>query len=162
MVLDSQVRRKELIMAKAVTKKVAQEITFAGINALPEERKREGVTAEDIFKFVQEHAGGNPNNVGVRIVADVDPKAEQPFPFESKRTLYDADGSPKSVLRGKVVWQLINSGKGTVTLQDVDMAHRSIKARRFHALLDALNGGQSASAKATWGKNFVELYVIPA
>ena len=38
MVLDSQVRRKELIMAKSVAKKVApQEITFAGINDLPEE-----------------------------------------------------------------------------------------------------------------------------
>jgi len=40
------------------------------------------------------------------------------------------------------------------------MAHRSIKARRFHALLDALNGGQSPSAKATWGNNFVELFII--
>ena len=149
-------------MAQAKKKPTPAPVVFRGINELPDDRKREGVTAEDIFAFVQEHAGGNPNNVGVRIVDDVDPSAEQPFPYEGKRTLYDADGSPKSVLRGKVVWQLINSGKEVVTLQDVDMAHRSIKARRFHALLDALNGGQSASAKATWGKNFVELYVIPA
>jgi hypothetical protein len=126
---------------------------------LPEDRKSIGVTAEDIFKFVQENAGGNPLNVGVRTVASVDPKAEQPFPFESKRTLYTADGQPKDTLRGKVVWQLIN---GNCTLQEVDMAHRSIKARRFHALLDALNGGQSPSAKATWGNAFVELFLIPA
>ena len=147
-------------MAKsAVKKSQVAEVIFRGIQDLPEDRKSQGVTAEDIFKFVQEHAGGNPLNVGVRTVASVDPKAEQPFPFESKRTLYDADGQPKTTLRGKVVWQLIN---GNCTLQEVDMAHRSIKARRFHALLDALNGGQSPSAKATWGNAFVELFVIPA
>jgi|TARA_E500000318_G_scaffold108011_1_gene118121 hypothetical protein len=145
-------------MAKsAVKKSQVAEVIFRGIQDLPEDRKSQGVTAEDIFKFVQEHAGGNPLNVGVRTVASVDPKAEQPFPFESKRTLYDADGQPKTTLRGKVVWQLIN---GNCTLQEVDMAHRSIKARRFHALLDALNGGQSPSAKATWGNAFVELFVI--
>ena len=145
-------------MAKsAIKKSQVAEVIFRGIQDLPEDRKSQGVTAEDIFKFVQEHAGGNPLNVGVRTVASVDPKAEQPFPFESKRTLYDADGQPKTTLRGKVVWQLIN---GNCTLQEVDMAHRSIKARRFHALLDALNGGQSPSAKATWGNAFVELFVI--
>ena len=147
-------------MAKsAVKKSQVAEVVFRGIQDLPEDRKSQGVTPEDIFKFVQEHAGGNPVNVGVRPVAMVDAKAEQPFPFESKRTLYDADGQPKTTLRGKVVWQLIN---GNCTLQDVDMAHRSIKARRFHALLDALNGGQSPSAKATWGNSFVELFVIQA
>lgn len=147
-------------MAKsAIKKSQVAEVIFRGIQDLPEDRKSIGVTAEDIFKFVQEKAGGNPLNVGVRPVATVDPKAEQPFPFESKRTLYDADGQPKTTLRGKVVWQLIN---GNCTLQEVDMAHRSIKARRFHALLDALNGGQSPSAKATWGNPFVELFVIPA
>ena len=57
---------------------------------------------------------------------------------------------------------MINSGKKTTTLTDVDLAHKSIKARKFHALLDALNGGQSPSAKATWGNSVVELYVIPA
>ena len=145
-------------MAKsAIKKSQVAEVIFRGIQDLPEDRKSQGVIAEDIFKFVQEHAGGNPLNVGVRTVASVDPKAEQPFPFESKRTLYDADGQPKTTLRGKVVWQLIN---GNCTLQEVDMAHRSIKARRFHALLDALNGGRSPSAKATWGNAFVELFVI--
>ena len=79
--------------------------------------------------------------------------------------MFDEVGNPNLTLRGKVVWQLINSdshGGEVVTLTDVDMAHKSIKARKFHALLDALNGGQSPSAKATWGKNFVELFVIPA
>ena len=150
-------------MAKSAKKTQSTETIFNGIRDLPEDRQREGVTAEDIFKFVQEHAGGNPVNVGVRTVASVDVTTEQPFPFESKRTLYTADGQPKETLRGKVVWQLINSdqhGADFTTLQDVDMAHRSIKARRFHALLDALNGGQSPAAKATWGNNFVELFVI--
>jgi len=159
-------------MAKSAVKKstkvaspVSTEIVFQGINAIPEDRKSVGVTAADIAKFVQEKAGGNPNNVGVRPVATVDPMAEQPFPFESKRTLYNADGTKKDTLRGLVVWQLINAdshGGAHITLTDVDNAHKKIKAKKYHALIDALNGGQSPSAKATWGNNFVELYVIPA
>ena len=146
-------------MAKSAVVKKSQvaEVVFRGINELPEDQQKFGITADHIDSFVQEFAGGNPNNVGVRLVATVDPKAEQPLPYEAKNTLYDKDGQPKTTLRGKVVWQLIN---GNCTLQDVDMAHRSIKARRFHALLDALNGGQSPSAKATWGNAFVELFVI--
>ena len=83
---------------------------------------------------------------------------------QGAKTLFDEVGNPNLTLRGKVVWQLINSDHEghVVTLTDVDLAHKSIKARKFHALLDALNGGQSPSAKATWGKNFVELFVIPA
>lgn len=156
-------------MAKTAVKKsakaapVSTEVVFQGINAIPEDRKSQGVTAADIAKFVQEHAGGNPNNVGVRTIPSVDVNAEQPFPFESKRTLYNADGSRKETLRGSVVWQLINSdqhGADFTTLTDVDNAHKKIKAKKYHALLDALNGGQSPSAKATWGNNFVELFVI--
>ena len=149
-------------MAQAKKKTQVAEVVFRGINDLPDDRKVEGVTVGDITAFVQEHAGGNPNNVGVRPIASVDPKAELPFAFESKRVLYTPEGTRKDTLRGKVVWQLINSGKKTTTLTDVDLAHKSIKARKFHALLDALNGGQSPSAKATWGNSVVELYVIPA
>ena len=151
-------------MAKSAVKKIATtEVTFQGIKDIPEDRKKLGVTVADIFKFVQENAGGNPNNVGIRPVAKlVDLKQDQPFPFESKRTLYEEDGAKKARLRGLVVWQLINSGTKPITLTDVDNAHKKIKAKKYHALLDALNGGQSPSAKATWGNNFVELYVIPA
>ena len=151
-------------MAKSAKKVAVAEITFAGINSLPEDQRKAGVTAQDIFNFVQEHAGGNPNNVGVRPTVDVLGTAN-PFPFEKAKTLFDDSGNQNHTLRGKVVWQLINSdshGGDVVTLTDVDLAHKSIKARKFHALLDALNGGQSPSAKATWGKNFVELFVIPA
>ena len=41
-------------MAKSAKKVVAQEITFQGINSLPEDQRNMGVTAQDIFKFVQE------------------------------------------------------------------------------------------------------------
>lgn len=150
-------------MAKSAVKKIATtEVTFQGIKDIPEDRKKLGVTVADIFKFVQENAGGNPNNVGVRTIVEVDPATELPFPWEKKKTLWDADGSPKMSLRGMVVWQLINSHMDPITLTDVDNAHKAIKAKKYHALLDALNGGQSPSAKATWGNNYVELYVIPA
>ena len=166
MVATFNLRRKEDTMpklSKAVkATPVSAEIVFQGINAIPEDRRKAGVTVADIAKFVQEKAGGNPNNVGVRTVAKVNPKDEQPFPFESKRTLYEDDGTKKARLRGLVVWQLINSGKAVTTLTDVDNAHKKIKAKKYHALIDALNGGQSPSAKSTWGNNFVELYVIPA
>ena len=151
-------------MAKSAVKKIATtEVTFQGIKDIPEDRKKLGVTVADIFKFVQENAGGNPNNVGIRPVAKlVDLKQDQPFPFESKRTLYEEDGAKKARLRGLVVWQLINSGTKPITLTDADNAHKKIHPKKYHALFDALNGGQSPSAKATWGNNYVELYVIPA
>ena len=149
-------------MAKSAKKIATTEVTFQGIKDIPEDRKKLGVTVADIFKFVQENAGGNPNNVGVRTIVEVDPATELPFPWEKKKTLWEVDGSPKMSLRGMVVWQLINSHMDPITLTDVDNAHRAIKAKKYHALLDALNGGQSPSAKATWGNNYVELYVIPA
>lgn len=139
-------------------------IVFTGITSLSAERikSREGVNVADITGFVQQHAGGNINNVGIRLVEGINVKDELPFPWEKKKTLYQEDGSKKSSLRALVVWQLINcqSGKEPVTLAKVDDFHKKIKARRFHALIDALNGGQSAKS-TSWGKNFVELYVIP-
>ena len=137
---------------------------FTGISGLSAERikSREGVTTADITAFVSQHAGGNINNVGVRLTDTVNSKDELPFPWEKKKTLYEENGTAKSGLRAKVVWQLINSsnGKDPLTLAQVDQFHKAIKARSFHALIDALNGGQSAKS-VSWGKNFIELYVIP-
>ena len=100
--------------------------------------------------------------VSLRLTDTVNVKDELPFPWEKKKTLYEENGTAKSGLRAKVVWQLINSsnGKDPLTLAQVDQFHKSIKARSFHALIDALNGGQSAKS-VSWGKNFIELYVIP-
>ena len=154
-------------MAQAIKKVQASSqkpIVFTGISGLSAERiqKREGITSADITAFVQKFAGGNINNVGVRLVEGVNIKDELPFPWEKKKTLYEENGTAKSTLRAKVVWQLINcqKGKDPLTLAMVDQFHKSIKARSFHALIDALNGGQSAKS-TSWGKNFVELYVIP-
>ena len=151
-------------VAKKVQATSQKPIVFTGITALSAERiqKREGVTVADITAFVQQNAGGNINNVGIRLVEGVNLKDELPFPWEKKKTLYEENGTVKSTLRAKVVWQLINcqKGKDPLTLAMVDQFHKSIKARAFHALIDALNGGQSAKS-TSWGKNFVELYVIP-
>ena len=151
-------------VAKKVQASSQKPIVFTGITALSAERiqKREGVTVADITAFVQQNAGGNINNVGVRLVEGVNLKDELPFPWEKKKTLYEENGTVKSTLRAKVVWQLINcqKGKDPLTLANVDQYHKSIKARSFHALIDALNGGQSAKS-TSWGKNFGELYVIP-
>ena len=151
-------------VAKKVQASSQKPIVFTGISGLSAERiqKREGVTVADITAFVQQNAGGNINNVGIRLVEGVNLKDELPFPWEKKKTLYEENGTVKSTLRAKVVWQLINcqKGKDPLTLANVDQFHKSIKARSFHALIDALNGGQSAKS-TSWGKNFVELYVIP-
>ena len=155
-------------MAKSALKVQAPQksktITFTGISGLSAERikSREGVTPADITAFVQQNAGGNINNVGVRLVDSVNVKDNLPFPWEKQKTLYEENGPAKASLRAKVVWQLINCQKGNepLTLAMVDQFHKSIKARSFHALIDALNGGQSAKS-TSWGKNFVELYVIP-
>ena len=151
-------------VAKKVQASSQKPIVFTGITALSAERiqKREGVTVADITAFVQQNAGGNINNVGIRLVEGVNLKDELPFPWEKKKTLYEENGTVKSTLRAKVVWQLINcqKGKDPLTLANVDQFHKSIKARTFHAIIHALNGGQSAKS-TSWGKNFVELYVIP-
>jgi len=46
---------------------------FTGISGLSAERikSREGVTTADITAFVSQHAGGNINNVGVRLTDTV-------------------------------------------------------------------------------------------
>ena len=151
-------------VAKKVQATSQKPIVFTGITALSAERiqKREGVTVADITAFVQQNAGGNINNVGIRLVEGVNLKDELPFPWEKKKTLYEENGTVISTLRAKVVWKLINCQKckDPLTLAMVDQFHKSIKARSFHALIDALNGGQSAKS-TSWGKNFVELYVIP-
>ena len=155
-------------MAKSAKKEQATQAptvaTFAGITSLSAERiqSREGVKPADIVGFIQEFAGGNPNNVGIKLVEGVDIKAELPFPWELKKSMYHENGTRKTDKRALVMWALINcqSTEEPYTLQACDLDHKKIKAKQYHGLLDALNGGQSAS-KASWGKNFVTLYVIP-
>ena len=138
--------------------------SFAGITSLSPERiqSREGVKPSDIIAFVHEFAGGNFNNVAIRLVEGIDPSVELPFPWELKKSMYHDNGTRKADKRALVMWALINCqlGDEPYTLQACDLDHKKIKAKQFHGLLDALNGGQSAS-KASWGKNFVELFVIP-
>ena len=57
-------------VAKTVQATSQKPIVFTGITALSAERiqKREGVTVADITAFVQQNAGGNINNVGIRLV----------------------------------------------------------------------------------------------
>tara|TARA_R100001377_G_C3171813_1_gene103354 strand:+ start:380 stop:853 length:474 start_codon:yes stop_codon:yes gene_type:complete len=155
-------------MAKTAKKEQATQAptvaSYSGITALSAERikGREGVKASDIIAFIQEFAGGNPNNVGIRLVGGVDIKAELPFPWEAKKSMYHENGVKKTEKRARVMWALIycQSNDETYTLQACDLDHKIIKAKQYHGLLDALNGGQSPS-KASWGKNFVELFVIP-
>ena len=73
-------------VAKKVQATSQKPIVFTGITALSAERiqKREGVTVADITAFVQQNAGGNINNVGVRLVEGVNLKDELPFPWEKK------------------------------------------------------------------------------
>ena len=121
-------------MAKSQPK--VQEVLFTGISELPEEDRKFGVQAKHIVAWVNEFAGGNNH-------------------YERTKTMENPDS-----LRGKVVWALINKS-GNYTLHQCNADHGKIKARQFHALLDALNGGQSPTSK-TWGQSFAELYVIPA
>ena len=139
-------------MANPKAKKV-QEVVFTGINALPEEDRKFGVTANIINQWVNEFAGGNPHNVGIRVVDGINKKSW--FPYEQTKVMENPDSK-----RGQAVWAIINNS-GNYTLHACNQDHQKIKARQYHALLDALNGGQSPSSK-TWGQSFAELYVIPA
>ena len=138
-------------MAKSQPK--VQEVLFTGISELPEEDRKFGVTAKHIVAWVNEFAGGNNHNVGIRVAEGISRTSW--FPYERSKTM---DSTTKG--RGFVIWALINKS-GKYTLHQCNADHGKIKARQFHALLDALNGGQSPTSK-TWGQSFAELYVIPA
>ena len=135
--------------------------TFQGINSIGADRLAEGCKPTDLYTFMQEHAGGNPRNVGIRMINGV--TADKPFPFET--TMFDKDtGEPNHQRRGLVMWALINgNGAAHYTLFDCQQDHRSIKspAQGVKGLIDVLNGGQSRNKK-TWGQSYAELYVIPA
>lgn len=139
-------------MAKSAVNQKSSEVVFTGIGELPQEDRKFGVTALHIDAWVNEFAGGNLHNVGIRVADGINKKSW--FPYEKTRTMENPDS-----LRGKVVWALINQS-GKYTLHQCNADHGKIKARRFHALCDALNGGQSPTSK-TWGNSFAELFVIP-
>tara|TARA_Y100000593_G_scaffold68621_1_gene126092 strand:+ start:251 stop:679 length:429 start_codon:yes stop_codon:yes gene_type:complete len=139
-------------MAKSAVVKKSNEVVFTGIGELPQEDRKFGITASHIDAWVNEFAGGNLHNVGIRVADGINKKSW--FPYEKTRTMENPDS-----LRGKVVWALINKS-GNYTLHQCNADHGKIKARRFHALCDALNGGQSPTSK-TWGTSFAELFVIP-
>ena len=139
-------------MAKSAVVKKSNEVVFTGIGELPQEDRKFGITASHIDAWVNEFAGGNLHNVGIRVADGINQKSW--FPYEKTRTMENPDS-----LRGKVVWALINKS-GDYTLHQCNADHGKIKARRFHALCDALNGGQSPTSK-TWGTSFAELFVIP-
>ena len=102
-------------------------------------------------------AGNNPANVIIRPVQGLD--ITKVFPFE--RTMFLKDGTPNHERRALVMWALVNSGKAEYTLADCQADHKKIKSPAYgvKGLIDALNGGQSPSAKTTWGRNYVELVV---
>ena len=139
-------------MAQKLKNQKVQDVVFSGISALPEEDQSTGVTATHVTAWVNEFAGGNANNVGIRVADGI--AKDNWFPYEQTNVMENPDSK-----RGFVVWQLINNS-GKYTLSELDKDHTKIKARKYHALLDALNGGQSRNSK-TWGTSFAELFVIP-
>jgi hypothetical protein len=139
-------------------KKAPKEITFQGIGSIhPDKRGKVGVIPGDIYTWLKNEAGNNPANVIIRPVQGLDNK--NPFPFE--RTMFLKDGTPNYERRAYVMWALANSGKAEYTLADCQADHKKIKSPAYgvKGLIDALNGGQSPSAKTTWGRNYVELVV---
>lgn len=157
--LNTNTRRKEYIMKTNTAKKVApKEIIFKGIQSIAEDkREKVGVIPGDLYIWLKEKAGNNPANVIIRPVQGLD--ISKGFPFE--RTMFLKDGNPNYERRALVMWALANSGKAEYTLADCQADHKKIKSPAYgvKGLIDALNGGQSPSAKTTWGRNYVELVV---
>lgn len=146
-------------MKTNTAKKVApKEITFKGIQSIAEDkREKVGVIPGDLYAWLKDKAGNNPANVIIRPVQGLD--VTKGFPFE--RTMFLKDGTPNHERRALVMWALVNSGKAEYTLADCQADHKKIKSPAYgvKGLIDALNGGQSPSAKTTWGRNYVELVV---
>ena len=108
----------------------------------------------DIWKFVQEHAGGQESNVVVVPLDNCDLKSDKPVPF-------GYGGQPGGVRQMIQDWLLFGVGKDkdmslkTILNKAAPLGHSRKKPTCLHALM---HGGYSPSSKY-WMTPFVKLVV---
>ena len=107
---------------------------------------------EDIFNFVQQHAGGNEANVHIVPLANVDTNSDQPVPF--------GYGGRTGGVRQRIQDWMLKGVDGDNSLKAVlnkaaPLGHSRKKPVCLHALM---HGGYSPSSKY-WMTPYVKLVV---
>jgi len=110
------------------------------------------ISAEDILSFVREAAGGNPNNVEIVPLDNVDLEGKYPFPF--------GNGGKENGVRNLIQNMIAYGVDGDRTLGVVLQAAGKLNHSKTKpvCLLATLNGGYSPSSKY-WGTSYVKLRV---
>lgn len=112
------------------------------------------VSYEDIWTFVQQHAGGNLHNVVIEPLANVELDSDAPVPFgyNGKR------GGVRETIQNWMLHGVEGDRRLSVVLSKAKpLGHSSKKPVCLHALL---NGGYSTSS-SVWGTGYVRLVVQP-
>jgi len=118
-------------------------------------RGKDDVTATDVWNFIRKQAGGQPSNVILETLDNVDASAARPFPF----TNMTKDGR-----RARIFWAII---QGVQVVKGEPKSHRLDHFFQFACregmskvqmldILAAFNGGFSRSSK-TYGTSFLKL-----
>lgn len=151
MVLNDTTRRKEFIMTASKSAKSAPKakavVKVAELMVTGEE-----LAYDAIWKFVQEHAGGNEANVKIVPLDNVDLESAQPVPF--------GYGGRVGGVRQRIQDWMLKGVDGDTSLKAVlnkaaPLGHSRKKPVCLHALM---HGGYSPSSKY-WMTPFVKLVV---
>lgn len=110
------------------------------------------ISHQEVWNFVQEHAGGNEGNVKIVPLSNVDLASDQPVPF--------GYGGQKGGVRQTIQDWMLRGVNGDMSLKAVlnkaaPLGHSRKKPTCLHALM---NGGYSPSSKY-WGTPYIKLVV---
>ena len=141
-------RRKDLVMSKIVKKSTAKTVVKSAELVV----KDRELAYEDIWAFVQEHAGGNEANVKIVPLANVDKSSATPVPFGYG----GKTGGVRQVIQGMYLFG-IDGDQSLKAAQDkaAKLGHSRKRPVCLHALM---HGGYSPSSKY-WMTPFVKLVV---
>lgn len=145
---------KEAPEAAAEAAPVAKDAPPAAGSGTAEFTGGADVTYEQLWKFVDESAGGNLNNVRVVPLDNVDLESDRPVPF-------GYGGKPGGMRRTVQDW-LLKGVEGDRSLAAVlDAAAPLGHSRKKPVCLMAMLQGGYSPSSATWGQPFVKLVVQP-
>lgn len=114
--------------------------TFTGIT-----KKEAPITAAQVWQFINEKAGGNPTNVRIVVLPNVDKKSATPLPYTNTQ---------RAGKRATINLALVQGGT-LAEWNSVAVANGASKAG-LGDLLAALNGGYTPSSKF-WGTPYIRL-----
>jgi hypothetical protein len=139
-------------MAQVKNTKVAKATTPAKVATL--QNTGTAITNAQVWAFVNTHAAGNPHNVQVKALPNVQLNNAQPVPFG-----FTGKGTG---VRATIQNWLLNGVNGNNSLAAILNAAKPLghSTKNPVCLMAMLNGGYSPSS-AVWGTGYVKLVVQP-